>query len=716
VIFLKIEQEDFMDKIASRLSKELNIKESQIEAAVNLLDEGNTVPFIARYRKEATGGLTDEQLRNLSERLSYLRSLEERKAEVSRLLEEMGKLTPEIRESLSRADTLQEVEDIYRPFRPKRRTRATIAREKGLEPLAQRVMAQDTPIGAEEAAAFIDAEKGVESAEEALAGALDIIAEEISDDAELRKIIRDMTWQKGVVRSSGLKEEASTYSMYYDFREPVAKIVSHRILAINRGEREEFLQVKIEPPEEEILMAIKSRYIKKDSRTTALMEKAAEDAYRRLIEPSIEREIRNLLTEKAEEKALSIFAKNLKNLLLQPPVKNKIIMGFDPAYRTGCKVVVIDSSGKLLAHAVCYPTPPQNRIEEAAELLKALIEKFQVDVISLGNGTASRESEKFLSDLIKRIKRPVSYVVVSEAGASVYSASELATKEFPDLDVSYRGAVSIARRLLDPLAELVKIDPKALGVGQYQHDVNQKKLSEKLSGVVEDCVNSVGVDVNTASPSLLKYVSGINSSIAENIVKYREENGIFRSRRELMKVPKLGPKAFEQCAGFLRIPESDNILDNTAVHPESYEIAEKIMEKYPLKELRTRNFNEEEIKKMAEAFGAGVPTLRDILSELKKPGRDPREELPPPIFRTDVLELKDLKPGMVLYGTVRNITDFGVFIDIGVHQDGLCHISELSESFVRSPFDVVGIGDTVKVKVLSVEPARSRISLSMKGV
>ncbi|MCR4430182.1 MAG: RNA-binding transcriptional accessory protein [Tepidanaerobacteraceae bacterium] len=705
-----------MDKIASRLSKELNIKESQIEAAVNLLDEGNTVPFIARYRKEATGGLTDEQLRNLSERLSYLRSLEERKAEVSRLLEEMGKLTPEIRESLSRADTLQEVEDIYRPFRPKRRTRATIAREKGLEPLAQRVMAQDTPIGAEEAAAFIDAEKGVESAEEALAGALDIIAEEISDDAELRKIIRDMTWQKGVVRSSGLKEEASTYSMYYDFREPVAKIVSHRILAINRGEREEFLQVKIEPPEEEILMAIKSRYIKKDSRTTALMEKAAEDAYRRLIEPSIEREIRNLLTEKAEEKALSIFAKNLKNLLLQPPVKNKIIMGFDPAYRTGCKVVVIDSSGKLLAHAVCYPTPPQNRIEEAAELLKALIEKFQVDVISLGNGTASRESEKFLSDLIKRIKRPVSYVVVSEAGASVYSASELATKEFPDLDVSYRGAVSIARRLLDPLAELVKIDPKALGVGQYQHDVNQKKLSEKLSGVVEDCVNSVGVDVNTASPSLLKYVSGINSSIAENIVKYREENGIFRSRRELMKVPKLGPKAFEQCAGFLRIPESDNILDNTAVHPESYEIAEKIMEKYPLKELRTRNFNEEEIKKMAEAFGAGVPTLRDILSELKKPGRDPREELPPPIFRTDVLELKDLKPGMVLYGTVRNITDFGVFIDIGVHQDGLCHISELSESFVRSPFDVVGIGDTVKVKVLSVEPARSRISLSMKGV
>jgi len=705
-----------MDKIASRLSKELNIRESQIEAAVKLLDEGNTVPFIARYRKEATGGLTDEQLRNLSERLSYLRSLEERKAEAARLLEEMEKLTPEIRESLSRAETLQEVEDIYRPFRPKRRTRATIAREKGLEPLAQKVLAQGAPVGPEDAAAFVDPEKGVESAEEALAGALDIIAEEISDDADLRKTVRDITWKKATLRTSGLKEEVSTYSMYYDFREPVAKIVSHRILAINRGEKEEFLQVKIEAPEEEILSIIKSGYINKDSHTSGLMEKAAEDAYKRLIEPSIEREIRNLLTEKAEAKALDIFSKNLKNLLLQPPVKNRSIMGFDPAYRTGCKVVVIDRSGKLLAHTVCYPTPPQNRVEEARSQIKALIEKFGVDVISLGNGTASRESEKFLSELIKQIKKPVSYVVVSEAGASVYSASELATKEFPELDVSYRGAVSIARRLLDPLAELVKIDPKALGVGQYQHDVNQKKLSEKLSGVVEDCVNSVGVDVNTASPSLLKYVSGVNSTIAENIVKYREETGIFRSRKELMKVPKLGPKAFEQCAGFLRIPESGNILDNTAVHPESYEIAEKIMEKYPLQELRTRSFSEDEIGEAAAALSAGIPTVKDILSELKKPGRDPREELPPPIFHTDVLELKDLKPGMVLYGTVRNITDFGAFIDIGVHQDGLCHISELSEGFVRSPFDVVGIGDTVKVKVLSVEPGRNRISLTMKGV
>ncbi|HHW04219.1 MAG TPA: RNA-binding transcriptional accessory protein [Thermoanaerobacterales bacterium] len=702
--------------IFKRLAQELSIRENQIIAAANLLDEGNTVPFIARYRKEATGGLTDEQLRNLSERLSYLRSLEERKAEVSRLLEEMGKLTPEIRESLSRADTLQEVEDIYRPFRPKRRTRATIAREKGLEPLAQRVLAQDAPIGPEDASAFVDPEKGVASAEEALDGALDIIAEEISDDAELRKIIRDFTWKKGTVRSTGLKDEVSTYSMYYDFREPAAKIVSHRILAINRGEREDFLQVKIEAPEEEILNIIKSKYIKKNSQTGQLMERAAEDAYKRLIEPSIEREIRNMLTEKAEEKALNIFAKNLKNLLLQPPVKNRVIMGFDPAYRTGCKVVVIDSSGKLLAHAVCYPTPPQNKVEEAGRELKALIEKYGVDVISLGNGTASRESEKFLSELIKEIKRPVSYVVVSESGASVYSASELATKEFPDLDVSYRGAVSIARRLLDPLAELVKIDPKALGVGQYQHDVNQKKLSEKLSGVVEDCVNSVGVDVNTASFSLLKYVSGINATIAENIVRYREENGVFRSRKELLKVPKLGPKAFQQCAGFLRIPESDNILDNTAVHPESYDIAERVMEKYPLQELRPKAFSEDEIERMAKDLGTGVPTLKDILSELKKPGRDPREELPPPVFRTDVLELKDLKPGMVLYGTVRNITDFGAFIDIGVHQDGLCHISELSESFVRSPFDVVNIGDTVKVKVLSVEPGRNRISLTMKGV
>jgi len=680
-----------------------------------LLDEGNTVPFIARYRKEVTGGLSDEQLRTLSERLAYLRNLEDRKAEVIKLLEEMEKLTPEIKKSLDAASTLQEVEDIYRPFRPKRRTRATIAKEQGLEPLAQKILAQEVSIGLEDAAAFVDTEKGVNTPEDALAGALDIIAEIISDDAEIRKVIRDMAYKTGIVQSTGLTEETSTYSMYYDFKEPVSKIVSHRILAINRGEREKFLQVKIQVPTENILAIIKDKYINDSSPTAQLLEQAVDDAYKRLIWPSIEREIRNMLTERAEEQALVTFSKNLKHLLLQPPVKDKVIMGFDPAYRTGCKLAVIDSSGKLLDFAVCYPTPPQNNFEESKKIILSLIEKYNVDVISLGNGTASRESEKFLGEILKEAKRPISYVVVSEAGASVYSASKLGTQEFPDLDVSYRGAVSIARRLQDPLAELVKIDPKALGVGQYQHDVNQKKLSEKLSGVVEDCVNSVGVDVNTASPSLLSYVSGITPTIANNIVKYREENGLFKSRQEFLKVPKLGPKTFEQCAGFLRVPESDNILDNTAVHPESYDIAKQIMKLYTLEELKTKNFTENEIKEMASSLDIGIPTLKDILAELKKPGRDPREELPPPIFRTDVLEISDLKPGMVLMGTVRNLTDFGAFIDIGVHQDGLCHISELSESFVRSPFDVLSVGDTVKVKVLSVDTERNRISLSMKG-
>jgi uncharacterized protein len=504
--------------------------------------------------------------------------------------------------------------------------------------------------------------------------------------------------------------------MYYDFKEPVARIVSHRVLAINRGEREKFLQVKIQVPEEDLLKAIKAKYIKNPSPTSELMERAVDDAYKRLIWPSIEREIRNILTEKAEEQALVTFSKNLKHLLLQAPVKDKAILGFDPAYRTGCKLAVIDSSGRLLDHAVCYPTPPQNAFEESKKLILALIERHNVDVISLGNGTASRESERFLAEILKDAKRPVSYVVVSEAGASVYSASKLAAEEFPDLDVSFRGAVSIARRLQDPLAELVKIDPKALGVGQYQHDVNQKKLSEKLAGVVEDCVNSVGVDVNTASPSLLSYVSGITASVANSIVKYREENGLFKSREEFLKVPKLGPKTFKQCAGFLRVPESDNILDNTAVHPESYAIAEQVMKLYTLEELKKKNFSESEIKDMAASLDIGIPTLKDILAELKKPGRDPREELPPPIFRTDVLEISDLKPGMLLMGTVRNVTDFGAFIDIGVHQDGLCHISELSESFVRSPFDLVSVGDTVKVKVLSVDTERNRIALTMKGV
>lgn len=705
-----------MDKIIAKLAQELNIDKKQVAATITLLDEGNTVPFIARYRKEVTGGLSDEQLRTLSERLAYLRNLEDRKAEVIKLLEEMEKLTPEIKKSLDAASTLQEVEDIYRPFRPKRRTRATIAKEQGLEPLAQKILAQEVSIGLEDAAAFVDTEKGVNTPEDALAGALDIIAEIISDDAEIRKVIRDMAYKTGIVQSTGLTEETSTYSMYYDFKEPVSKIVSHRILAINRGEREKFLQVKIQVPTENILAIIKDKYINDSSPTAQLLEQAVDDAYKRLIWPSIEREIRNMLTERAEEQALVTFSKNLKHLLLQPPVKDKVIMGFDPAYRTGCKLAVIDSSGKLLDFAVCYPTPPQNNFEESKKIILSLIEKYNVDVISLGNGTASRESEKFLGEILKEAKRPISYVVVSEAGASVYSASKLGTQEFPDLDVSYRGAVSIARRLQDPLAELVKIDPKALGVGQYQHDVNQKKLSEKLSGVVEDCVNSVGVDVNTASPSLLSYVSGITPTIANNIVKYREEKGLFKSRQEFLKVPKLGPKTFEQCAGFLRVPESDNILDNTAVHPESYEIAEQVMKLYTLEELKTKNFTENEIREMALSLDIGIPTLKDILTELKKPGRDPREELPPPIFRTDVLEISDLKPGMVLMGTVRNLTDFGAFIDIGVHQDGLCHISELSESFVRSPFDVLSVGDTVKVKVLSVDTERNRISLSMKGV
>ncbi|MDD4569928.1 MAG: helix-hairpin-helix domain-containing protein, partial [Tepidanaerobacteraceae bacterium] len=511
-------------------------------------------------------------------------------------------------------------------------------------------------------------------------------------------------------------KEVSTYSMYYDFKEPVVKIVSHRILAINRGEREKFLQVKIEVPEDDMVDTIKTKYIKYNSPTAELMGKAVDDAYKRLIWPSIEREIRNVLTEDAEEQALSTFSKNLKHLLLQPPVKDMVILGFDPAYRTGCKIVVIDESGKLLAHTVCYPTPPQNKFEESKKIILSLIEKYKVNVISLGNGTASRESEKFLAEILRKVERSISYVVVSEAGASVYSASKLGTQEFPDLDVSIRGAISIGRRLQDPLAELVKIDPKALGVGQYQHDVNQKKLSEKLTGVVEGCVNTVGVDINTASPPLLRHVSGITAATAENIVKYRDESGVFKSRKEFLNVPRLGPKAFEQCAGFLRVAESDNILDNTAVHPESYDIAKKIMKLYTLEELKAKIFTENEIKEMATTLDIGIPTLRDILAELKKPGRDPREELPAPIFRTDVLEISDLKPGMILMGTVRNITDFGAFIDIGVHQDGLCHISELSESFVRSPFDVVSVGDTVKVKVLSVDTERNRISLSMKGV
>ncbi len=705
-----------MDHIISRLAKELNLNASQIQATVALIDEGNTVPFIARYRKEATGGLSDDQLRELSEQLSYLRNLEQRKEEVARLLTEMDQLTPEIERQLRATTTLQEVEDIYRPYRPKRRTRATMARERGLLPLAEQILAQTKSLLLQDLNAFVKPEQDVADTDAALAGALDIIAEIVSDDAEIRKKVRDLTYKKGVVSSSGASDRPSTYQMYFDFQEPVAKIVSHRILALNRGEKEDALQVKINAPEEQIISTMQANYIKPNSPTADLIAQAIEDSYKRLVAPSIEREIRNLLTEKAESQALDIFARNLKNLLLTPPVKGRVIMGFDPAYRTGCKVAVIDPSGKLLDHAICFPTPPQSNTEQAKHTLLSLIEKYQVDIISLGNGTASRESEKFLADLIKETSRPVSYVIVSEAGASVYSASKLGSEEFPDLDVSYRGAVSIARRLQDPLAELVKIDPKSLGVGQYQHDVNQKKLTEKLAGVVEDCVNSVGVDVNTASPSLLQYVSGITASVAQNIVKYREEQGLIKSRQELLTIPRLGPKTFEQCAGFLRIPESKNILDNTAVHPESYSVAEKIMTLYPLPELQRKSFTKEEIPKLAQALNVGVPTLLDIVTELKKPGRDPREDLPSPMFRTDVLELKDLKPGMILWGTVRNITDFGAFIDIGVHQDGLAHISELSDRFVHSPFDIVNVGDVVKVRVLSVEPERNRIGLSLKGV
>lgn len=705
-----------MSDLMHRLATELHLDANKVQAAAQLLDEGNTVPFIARYRKEATGGLSDEELRQLSERLAYLRSLEERKEEVSRLLREMDKLTPQIEQQLQAAVTLQEVEDIYRPFRPKRRTRATIARELGLAPLAEIILAQTQSLAPGDLAAFINPDLGVADTDTALAGALDIIAEIIADDAEIRKKIRDITYRKGVVSSSSADEQATTYSMYFDFCEPVTKIAPHRILALNRGEKEKALAVKIEAPEEAIISTIESTYVKPGSPTAELVARTVQDAYKRLIAPAIEREIRNLLTEKAESQALDVFARNLKNLLLTPPVKGKVIMGFDPAYRTGCKIAIVDPSGKLLAHTVCYPTPPQNKTAEAKQILLALIDQYQIDVISLGNGTASRESEKFLADVIKDATRPVSYVIVSEAGASVYSASKLGSEEFPHLDVSFRGAVSIARRLQDPLAELVKIDPKSLGVGQYQHDVNQKKLTEKLAGVVQDCVNSVGVDVNTASPALLRYVSGITTSVAQNLVKYKEEQGLIKSRQELLNVPRLGPKAFEQCAGFLRIPESDNILDNTAVHPESYNVAEKIMALYPLPELQRHTFSAEEVSKLAQTLGVGVPTLRDIIAELKKPGRDPREQLPTPMFRTDVLELKDLQPGMILWGTVRNITDFGAFIDIGVHQDGLAHISELSDRFVHSPFDVVNVGDMVKVRVLSVEPERNRIGLSLKGV
>jgi len=717
-----------MADIVAQLIREFDLKPYQVQNTIKLVDEGCTIPFIARYRKEQTGELNDQVLRELYDRLVYLRNLESRKEEVRRLIEEQEKLTDEISSALEACTSMQEVEDIYRPFKPKRRTRASIAREKGLEPLAEIIFGQNIFSGdiIEIAQSYIDPEKGVNSADDALAGAMDIIAEDVSDDAEIRKNVRQLFFKHGVLVSRAAKEEDSVYRMYYDFREPISRIARHRVLAVNRGEKEGFLQVKIEVPEELIIEFLLAKTVrKKISITSEFVVKAVEDSYKRLISPSVENEVRNELTELAGEQAIKVFAENLRNLLLQPPVKGRVVLGLDPAYRTGCKLAVVDDTGKVLATDVIYPTPPQNRVEDAERILLHLIEKYKVDIVSIGNGTASRESEIFTAGVLKKLDRRVYYMVVSEAGASVYSASKLGAEEFPDFDVSLRSAISIARRLQDPLAELVKIDPKAIGVGQYQHDMNQKRLSETLRGVVEDCVNSVGVDLNTASPALLSYISGINAAVAKNIVDYRENFGRFTSRQELKKVKKLGEKTFEQCAGFLRIPEGQNILDNTSVHPESYDAAAKLLKltSYSLDDVKNGKLDglEKEVRKrgiesVASAIGVGVPTLRDIINELQKPGRDPRDELPKPILMTDVLSIDDLKPGMVLTGTVRNVADFGAFVDVGVHQDGLVHISELSDKYVRNPMDVVSVGDIVKVRVLAVDVERKRISLSMKNV
>ena len=781
--------------ILKQIKEELGIRLEQVEAAVKLIDEGNTIPFIARYRKEVTGSLDDEQLRTLNERLQYLRNLEDKKAQVINSIEEQGKMTEELREQILAATTLVVVEDLYRPYRPKRRTRATIAKEKGLEGLASMIRAQETDKPVEELAlAYLSEEKEVNTVEEAIAGALDIIAEEISDEAEFRFYIREITIKEGKLISVAKDETLeSVYEMYYNFEESIEKLVGHRILAINRGEKEKILTVKILAPEERILRFLEKKVIIKDNDyTSPLLKTTIEDSYKRLIAPAIEREIRNDLTEKAEEGAIKVFAKNLEQLLMQPPIADQVVLGWDPAFRTGCKLAVVDSTGKVLDTTVIYPTAPQNKVEESKAVLKKLIDKYNITLISVGNGTASRESEMIIVELLKEIKKPIQYIIVNEAGASVYSASKLASEEFPNFDVGQRSAVSIARRLQDPLAELVKIDPKAIGVGQYQHDMNQKKLSEVLSGVVENCVNKVGVDLNTASVSLLEYVSGVSKAVAKNIVAYREENGRFNNRKELLKVPKLGPKAFEQCAGFLRIREGDNPLDATGVHPESYEVTKLLLEKLNLtledvKEIQAkalknkgltstektkperkspkkkqgiviknqntalgkalaaavsdldqsipsndnstnRNIDREssvehtaigmKIKdksKMAKELGIGEITLTDIIKELEKPGRDPRDEMPKPILRTDVLEMKDLTEGMILKGTVRNVIDFGAFVDIGVHQDGLVHISQLTDKkFVKHPLDVVSVGDIVDVKVLSVDLAKKRIQLTMK--
>lgn len=717
-----------MINIEERLAKELGLKLGVVNNVVEMLDEGNTVPFIARYRKEKTGGLSDEVLRKFSERLTYLRSLDERKADVSRLIEEQGKLTQEITEALGKAETLTEVEDIYRPYKPKKRTRATIAKAKGLEPLANLILE-----GAfkgdvlQEASKYIDEEKGVEKAEDAVSGALDIIAEGISEEAKYRKFIRELVMREGLIESKGSSEETTPYEMYYDYSEEVRKIPPHRILAINRGEKEKILSVKITIGEDKIISYLEREILKGNEVLDEQLKLAIRDAYKRLIFPSIEREIRNELTDKGEEGAILIFKENLKALLMQAPIKGKTVMGYDPGFRTGCKIAILDSTGKFLENVAVYPTVPKRDIVGTKKTLKELIYKYDVDVISLGNGTASRESEEVIAEIISEIKKEsgkeVAYVIVSEAGASVYSASELATKEYPDLDVTVRGAISIGRRLQDPMAELVKIDPKAIGVGQYQHDVTQKRLEESLKGVVEDSVNKVGVDLNTASASLLEYISGISKAIAKNIVAYREENGQFTDRKELLKVAKLGPKAFEQCAGFMRISGGKNPLDATSVHPESYEAASALLSKLGYKpndvvagNLLGLSLQVKDYKKMAAELGIGEITLRDIVKELEKPARDPRDDMPKPILRSDVLEMKDLKEGMVLKGTVRNVIDFGAFVDIGVHQDGLVHISEMTERFIKHPLEAVSVGDIVDVRVIGVDMKKKRISLSMKGL
>ncbi len=768
--------------ILKKIAQELDIKLWQVEATVKLIDEGNTIPFIARYRKEAHGSLNDEQLRNLHERLVYLRNLEEKKAQVLASIEEQGKLTDELKEKITKAETQVVVDDLYRPYRPKRRTRATIAKEKGLDGLAAYILEQEcsTPVE-DEAKKYISEEKEVENAKDAINGAKDIIAEEISDNAEYRMYIRKLTFEEGKLLSGAKDEKAqSVYEMYYDYQEEINKVAGHRVLALNRGEKEKFLVVKMEAPEERILQYLKKNVVTKENEyTEPLLAEALEDSYKRLIAPAIEREIRNELTEKAEDGAIKVFGKNLEQLLMQPPIAGKNVLGWDPAFRTGCKLAVVDATGKVLDTTVIFPTAPQNKVEESKKVVKQLIAKYDISLISVGNGTASRESEQIIAQMLKEIDKPVQYIITNEAGASVYSASKLATEEFPNFDVGQRSAVSIARRLQDPLAELVKIDPQSIGVGQYQHDMNQKKLSETLSGVVEDCVNKVGVDLNTASASLLEYISGISKAIAKNIVVFREENGKFKNRRQLLKVPKLGPKAFEQCAGFMRILDGDNALDATSVHPESYDAANALLDKLgmtmddvkkmqseaqkkttakkPVKKEKKKEFkavntntafgaafakafgNKElsfeqaadtgdeakaslgimkkvkDKKKMAAELGVGEITLTDILKELEKPARDPREEMPKPILRTDVLEMKDLKEGMILKGTVRNVIDFGAFVDIGVHQDGLVHISQLSDKkFVKHPLEVVSVGDVVDVKVMSVDLQKQRIQLTMK--